>query len=79
MMPAVSGLQFGIHAPPEGKDFDTMKTLCQTAERLNYDLFTVTDRLKLGAYRVPERKRNISPLVHMNQASKNSGLSHHRA
>ena len=43
MMAAISGLEFGIHAPPEGKDFDVMKTLCQTAERLNYDLFTVTD------------------------------------
>ena len=42
-MSAMSRLEFGIHAPPEGKDFDTMKTLCQTAERLNYDLFTVTD------------------------------------
>jgi F420-dependent oxidoreductase-like protein len=40
---AISGLEFGIHAPPEGKDFNAMKTLCQTAERLNYDLFTVTD------------------------------------
>ena len=26
MMPATGGLEFGIHAPPEGKDFDTMKT-----------------------------------------------------
>jgi F420-dependent oxidoreductase-like protein len=42
-MPSTSGLQFGIHAPPEGKDFKTMKTLCQTAEKLNYDLFTITD------------------------------------
>jgi F420-dependent oxidoreductase-like protein len=40
---AISGLEFGIHAPPEGKDFNAIKTLCQTAERLNYDLFTVTD------------------------------------
>jgi F420-dependent oxidoreductase-like protein len=43
MVPATSGLEFGVHAPPEGKDFEAMKTLCQTAERLNYDLFTVTD------------------------------------
>jgi F420-dependent oxidoreductase-like protein len=42
-MSAGDNLEFGIHAPPEGKDFNTMKTLCQTAERLNYDLFTVTD------------------------------------
>jgi hypothetical protein len=41
-------------------------------------MFLVMDRLKLGAYRLPERKRNIPPPVHMNQASKNSGLSHHR-
>jgi len=38
-----SGLKFGVHSPPEGKDFKTMKNLCQTAERIGYDLFTVTD------------------------------------
>lgn len=37
------GLRFGVHAPPEGKDFETMKRLCQTAEKLGYDLFTMTD------------------------------------
>jgi F420-dependent oxidoreductase-like protein len=36
-------LQVGVHAPPEGRDFETMKTLCQTAESLGYDLFTMTD------------------------------------
>ncbi len=36
-------LKFGVHVPPEGRDFKTMKELCQTAERLDYDLFTVTD------------------------------------
>ncbi len=36
-------VNFGIHIPPEGKDFATMKELCQTAERLDYDLFTITD------------------------------------
>jgi len=46
-MPARSGLGFGIHASPEGKDFDTLKALCQTAERLNYDLFTVTDHFMI--------------------------------
>jgi F420-dependent oxidoreductase-like protein len=37
------GLQVGVHVPPEGKDFETMKRLCQTAESLGYDLFTMTD------------------------------------
>jgi F420-dependent oxidoreductase-like protein len=37
------GLQVGVHAPPEGRDFETMKSLCQTAESLGYDLFTMTD------------------------------------
>ena len=37
------GLQVGVHAPPEGRDFVTMKGLCQTAENLGYDLFTITD------------------------------------
>ena len=37
------GLQVGVHAPPEGRDFETMKSLSQTAERLGYDLFTMTD------------------------------------
>lgn len=36
-------LEFGVHNPPEGKDFETMKRLCQTAEKLGYDLFTMTD------------------------------------
>lgn len=36
-------MKFGVHCPSEGRDFETMKTFCQTAERLNYDLFTVTD------------------------------------
>jgi F420-dependent oxidoreductase-like protein len=37
------GLQVGVHVPPEGRDFETMKRLCQTAESLGYDLFTMTD------------------------------------
>lgn len=36
-------LKFGVHVPPEGKDFKKMKELCQTAEKLDYDLFTMTD------------------------------------
>lgn len=36
-------LKFGVHQPPEGKDFETMKMLCQTAERSGFDLFTMTD------------------------------------
>ncbi len=36
-------VNFGVHIPPEGKDFDAMKEFCQTAERLDYDLFTITD------------------------------------
>lgn len=36
-------INFGVHVPPEGKDFRTMRELCQTAEDLGYDLFTVTD------------------------------------
>jgi F420-dependent oxidoreductase-like protein len=39
----VNGLQVAVHSPPEGKDFETMKRLCQTAESLGYDLFTMTD------------------------------------
>jgi F420-dependent oxidoreductase-like protein len=38
-----SKLKFGVHIPPEGKDFNIMKELCQTAEKLDYDLFTMTD------------------------------------
>ena len=40
-----NGLQVGVHATPEGRDFETMKRLCQTAESLGYDLFTMTDHL----------------------------------
>jgi F420-dependent oxidoreductase-like protein len=43
MMTRENILKFGVHAPPEGRDFETMKRLCQTAENLGYDLFTVTD------------------------------------
>jgi F420-dependent oxidoreductase-like protein len=36
-------LKFGVHIPPEGKDFKMMRELCQAAENLGYDLFTITD------------------------------------
>ena len=36
-------IKFGVHYHPEGVNFDTVKTLCQRAEELDYDLFTVTD------------------------------------
>ena len=36
-------MNFGVHAPPEGKNFEEMKRLCQTAESQGYDLFTITD------------------------------------
>lgn len=38
-----SRLKFGVHIPPEGKDFKMMKDVCQAAENLGYDLFTMTD------------------------------------
>lgn len=34
---------FEIHAAPEGKSFEEMKQICQTAEEAGFDLFTVTD------------------------------------
>jgi alkanesulfonate monooxygenase SsuD/methylene tetrahydromethanopterin reductase-like flavin-dependent oxidoreductase (luciferase family) len=34
---------FGLHVPPEGLSFEQMKTRCQNAEKLGYDLFTITD------------------------------------
>ena len=36
-------IRFGLYAPPEGQDFLTIKNLCRYAERLGYDLFTITD------------------------------------
>jgi len=36
-------LNFGVHIPPEGKDFAAMKEFCIAAENLGYDLFTITD------------------------------------
>jgi len=34
---------FEIHAPPEGKSFEEIKQICQTAEEAGFDLFTITD------------------------------------
>src|SRR4030042_6688208 len=34
---------FGVHAPPEGRNFEETKEICQTAEEEGFDLFTMTD------------------------------------
>ncbi len=34
---------FGVHAPPEGHDFNYMRDVCLRAETLGYNLFTMTD------------------------------------
>jgi len=34
---------FGVHVPPEGRDFKEMKSICLTVEGLGFDLFTITD------------------------------------
>ena len=34
---------FGIHAPPEGKNFEEVKQICQAVEEAGFDLFTMTD------------------------------------
>ena len=36
---------FEVHAPPEGKNFEEMKKICQTSEASGFDLFTLTDHL----------------------------------
>jgi len=36
-------ISIAVHIPPEGKNFEEMKTLCLTAEKLGFDLFTITD------------------------------------
>lgn len=36
-------LWFGVHVPPEGRDFGEMKSLCKTVEKGGFDLFTITD------------------------------------
>ena len=34
---------FGVHVPPEGRDFKEMKGICLAVEELGFDLFTITD------------------------------------
>lgn len=34
---------FGVHVPPEGRDFKEMKSICLAVEGLGFDLFTITD------------------------------------
>jgi F420-dependent oxidoreductase-like protein len=34
---------FGVHVPPEGRDFREMQRICQSIEAMGFDLFTVTD------------------------------------
>jgi len=36
-------INIGVHVPPEGKSFEEMKKYVQTAEKLGFDLFTITD------------------------------------
>lgn len=36
---------FGVHIPPEGRDFDEMKRIAQLVEESGYDLFSTTDHL----------------------------------
>jgi len=40
---SLKGVVFGIHVPPEGRDFAEMKSICLSAEELGFDLFTITD------------------------------------
>lgn len=37
------GVIFGVHVPPEGRDFKEMKNICLSVEGLGFDLFTITD------------------------------------
>ena len=34
---------FGVHVPPEGRDFNYMRGVCRSAEKLGFDMFTLTD------------------------------------
>ena len=34
---------FGIHIPPEGRDFEEMKRICVAVEAAGFDLLTITD------------------------------------
>jgi len=40
---SLKGVVFGVHVPPEGRDFQEIKNICLSAEKLGYDLFTITD------------------------------------
>jgi len=40
---SLKGIVFGVHVPPEGRSFQEMKDMCLWAEKLGFDLFTVTD------------------------------------
>jgi len=41
----VKDVWFGIHVPPEGRDFQEMERMCQAVEHNGFGLFTVTDYL----------------------------------
>lgn len=42
-------ISVGVHVPPEGKSFGEMRRFAEEAERLGFDLFTVTDHfLNMG-------------------------------
>jgi len=36
---------FGVHAPPEGRDFADEKRICLASEEAGFDLFTMTDHM----------------------------------
>jgi F420-dependent oxidoreductase-like protein len=36
---------FGVHAPPEGRNFADVKRICLAAEEAGFDLFTMTDHM----------------------------------
>ncbi|MFH0749200.1 MAG: LLM class flavin-dependent oxidoreductase [Candidatus Bathyarchaeota archaeon] len=39
----LNDIWFGVHVPPEGKNFDEIKAICKTVEDSGFDLFTMTD------------------------------------
>ena len=47
---------FGVHVPPEGRDFQEMRYLCQSIEAMGFDLFTITDHFM--NMRNPDGRRN---------------------
>lgn len=44
-LPMMKDVWFGVHVPPEGRDFHEMQRICQAVEQNGFDLFTVTDHL----------------------------------